>query len=137
MAGLESFGGNSNRKNVSSEKETSYVDTETNLSEINPEAMKDHLFDQYLKQQLIEDFFDDLSEYLDDAEVDEMRGVLSEYEDEDIYATLSLPYELRERKFSEFQEAIETGKKQAAKLMQDFIQSSKQYGFSIGYHTAC
>lgn len=136
MSKFESFSVSVDKKDISVGKDVSPVDVETDMSEMNPEAMKDHLFDQYLKQQLIEDFFDNLSEYLDDKEVDEMRGVLAEYDDEDIYATLSLPHELRERKFNEFQTAIERGKKEAAQLMQNFIQSSKQYGFSVGYHTS-
>lgn len=136
MGGIESFGAKSNKNIVSAESKAPSVDIETDTGEMKPEAIKDYLFDQYLKQRLIEDFFDSLNEYLDENEVDEMRGVLSEYDDKDIYATLSLPYELRKKKFSEFQSAIENGTKSAAELMQEFIQSSKKYGFSIGYHTS-
>ena len=136
MPKFESFGGSVNKKEKSAEKEVLPADLEPNSGEMSPEAMKDYLFDQYLKQQLVEEFFDNLSEYLDDKEVDEMRAVLSEYDDKDVYATLSLPHELRERKFSEFQKKIEDGTKEAGQLMQDFVQSSTQYGFSIGYHTS-
>ncbi|MEX2341050.1 MAG: hypothetical protein WD605_01895 [Candidatus Paceibacterota bacterium] len=100
------------------------------------EELKDKLFDRYLKQQLIEDFFGDLGDYLDSDDVDEMRGELAGYEDEDIYATLSLPYELRDRKFEEFQKEIESNDKKPSDLMKKFIEVNKRYGFGLGYHTS-
>lgn len=129
MSGFESFGKNSNNG----------IDTEKGFTEIekslSSESMKDELFDQYLKQQLIEDFFENLEEYLDEDDVDSMRGELAKYDDQEIYSTLSLPHELRNRKFELFKNEIEKGKK-ANELMRDFIEKSSKHGFSIGYHTS-
>ena len=69
------------------------IETERFLG--SPEKMKDYLFDQYMKQQLLEDFFDELSDYLPFSEVDEMKQAIVECPEADIYAALSLPKELR------------------------------------------
>lgn len=104
-------------------------------SESSVEELKDTLFDQYLKQQLIEDFFQHLEEYLDEGEIDAMRGELAKHDDEVVYATLSLPHELRNRRFSKFQQEVELGK-DPGELMKSFIELSTKYGYSIGYHTS-
>ena len=101
------------------------------------EALKDRLFDEYMKQQLIEDFFGELEDYVGPEATDEMRAVLAECEnDEDIYAALSIPHELREKKFRDFELALETGHSTPAELMQSLVLLSKKYGFGIGYHTS-
>ena len=140
MKGFESFGRKIEKKTDETdvpekEEHLEYI-VESNESETEIEKIKDKLFDQYLKQQLIEDFFDDLGDYLDSEAVDEMRGELAGYEDEDIYATLSLPYELRARKFAEFQNEIESNDKKPSDLMKKFIEVNKRYGFGLGYHTS-
>lgn len=110
---------------------------ETNLQPeaVGLEKIKDELFDSYMLQQLTEDFFESLAEYLDEEAVDEVRGVLSMYDDKDIYATLSLPAELRDRKFTEFQQKIEAGA-DIKDIVDGFVGVSKKYGFGVGYHTS-
>lgn len=111
------------------------VGAQEKVNETAVEKIKDELFDSYMLQRLIEDFFNDLGDYLDDEVVDEMRGLLAMHDDEDIYATLSLPAELRDKKFSEFEERVTSGA-DPKKLMDDFIALSKKYRFGIGYHTS-
>ncbi len=137
MPSFESFGGMDRGKGLKpEEKEKMPLDAGADEDgEHSVESIKDTLFDQYLKQQLIEDFFDHLEEYLDEEAIDAMRGELARYDDADVYATLSLPHELRDRKFAVFQKEVETGKEPAA-LMKGFIDASKQRGYSIGYHTS-
>lgn len=132
MPGFESFGGG--RKDIKEENITGENIAEAE-AETSVEEMKDTLFDQYLKQQLIEDFFQHLEEYLDDKQVDAMRGELANYEDADVYSTLSLPFELRDRKFTSFHKEIEAGKDPAV-LMKTFVEASKKRGYGIGYHTS-
>ena len=98
--------------------------------------VKDYLFDQYMKQQLIEDFFDELHEYLEEEEVGEMIEQLMDHSDEDVYSTLSLPKELRHKKFEYFKRAIEEEGENPADLMEDLTKVSQKYGFGIGYHTS-
>ena len=93
------------------------------------------LFDEYMKQQLIEDFFLELSEYLDDEQVDLMRGALSGFDDREVYAAISLPKELRERHFSTFNKKIQEGT-DPQQVMMDFVALNTKYGFSVGYHTS-
>jgi hypothetical protein len=100
------------------------------------EEIKDSLFDEYMRQQLIKDFFDELEDYIGDEDTEKMRLELSKYDDEEIYAALSLPHELRERKFLEFQTKIENQHEDAAGLMKNLVEVSTKHGFGIGYHTS-
>lgn len=100
------------------------------------EEIKDTLFGEYMKQQLLEDFFNDLEGYISVDNVDKMRSVLAEYDDDIVYSALSLPAELRERKFLDFSKKLEDESKTAEELMKDLINVSSRYGFSIGYHTS-
>lgn len=100
------------------------------------EEVKDYLYDQFMKQKLIDIFFDDLSEYIDDPDSNEMRETLLAEDDASIYAALSLPYELRKRKFKEFKEKIEMDGQDASELMKELVELSKKYGFGVGYHTS-
>lgn len=114
---------------IASEPITDGLTPET-LSEI-----KDMLFDEYMKQKLVEDFFDELTEYLDDDHVDAMRGALTKHPEANVYATLSLPKELRTRQFTQFREGVEKGGS-PEDLMDDFVNRSSRYGFGLGYHTS-
>ncbi|MBY0309802.1 hypothetical protein K2Q16_01515 [Patescibacteria group bacterium] len=98
-------------------------------------GIKDMLFDEYMKQQLIEDFFEELLEYVEDDEVDAMKGALAEYSDAEVYAAISLPKELRERQFTGFHEKIVGGRDPRA-LMSEFVALSAKHGFGVGYHTS-
>ncbi len=113
---------------------TSYLEGELSTEQISD--IKDMLFDQYMKQQLIEDFFSELGEYLDDDEhVDAMKGALANYSDDEVYAAISLPKELRKRQFSLFNEKIRTGI-EPAQVMNDLVAATSKYGFGVGYHTS-
>lgn len=100
------------------------------------EEIKDTLFGEYMKQQLLEDFFNELDGYIDKDDSDKMRSALAECDDDVVYGTLSLPAELRERKFLDFQKKLENNQKTAEELINDLISVSTRYGFSIGYHTS-
>ena len=99
------------------------------------EDLKDMLFDVYMKQQLLEDFFETLAGYVDEADVDEIRELMAGYSNTEVYAALSLPHELRERKFAEFEQRIAAGE-EATEVMKQFIAVSNKYEFGVGYHTS-
>lgn len=109
------------------------IDANTEFLPSNPEKMKDFLFDSYMKQQLLEDFFESLGGYFDDEEIDQVRSVLAQCSDEEIYATLSLPYELRERKFEDFESRIAAGES-IEDVITNFVAVSSKYEFGVGYH---
>ena len=89
-----------------------------------------------MTQQLFEDFFDELEGYISKDDADEMRGILSLFNDEDISATLSLPHELRERKFTEFENALKNHTSTPKDLIEKMVKVSSKYNFGIGYHTS-
>ena len=99
------------------------------------ESLKDYLFDQYMKQQVVEDFFTTMDEYLEPDDVDLVRELLTEYGDEVIYATLSLPHELRPQVFNKMAERIENGE-DAKEIFREFVERSSRHNFGIGYHTS-
>jgi hypothetical protein len=99
------------------------------------EDVKDVIFDEFMKQQLIEDFFHTLEDFLDKSDIDTMRKVLVGYKENEIYAALSLPHELRERKFAEFAQKINSGIP-ASNLMSELVEASSRYQFGVGYHTS-
>ncbi len=111
-------------------KETEQFEDET------IENIKDDLFDSYMLQRLTQNFFENLEDYLDVKDIDEMRGVLAMQDDDDIYAALSLPHELCERKFSQFEKALDEGTSTPTELITELINVSKKHSFSIGYHTS-
>lgn len=100
------------------------------------EEIKDSIFDEYMRQRLIQDFFDELEEYIGDEETEKMRSELSLYDDEEVYGAISLPHELRERKFTDFQKKIETQNIDSTELMRNLVEMSNKHGFNIGYHTS-
>lgn len=97
------------------------------------EKLKDHLFDEYMKQNLLEDFFVSMAGYLSDDEVDEARAAMVEFTDEDILSALSLPHELREKRFEMFESEIDNGKT-VHEVISNFVKISSRHGFGVGYH---
>lgn len=101
----------------------------------NPEEIKNYLFDEFMKNQLLNDFFQSLQDYFSSTQIDEMRRELINYSPEQIYAALSLPAELRDRKFTEFEQKIESGLG-INEIVHEFIEKSFIRGFGVGYHTS-
>lgn len=99
------------------------------------EDAQDQLFDLYMKQQLETDFFDTLGGYLDEEDVVAAQEVFAEYSDKELYSTFSLPHELRDKKFTEFEKKIAEGE-DVQELVKDFIAISSKHQFGVGYHTS-
>jgi hypothetical protein len=133
MKRMEYSGGEVVGDTLTLSAEVPKIDIDSEVLPRNLEKMKDFLFDSYMKQQLLEDFFESLGGYFDDEEIDLVRGVMAECSDEEIYATLSLPHELRERKFEEFESNIAKGES-IQDVIKRFIEVSNKYKFGVGYH---
>lgn len=123
----ESFG-NGNKPKALLEQQEEYLKG-------SPEEIRDEIFNGYMRQQLLEDFFSELEGYVSSDEAEVMRGVLDELADDEMYAVLSLPHELRERKFTEFQKKIEDGVNPKI-LFKRLVDISLKLGFGIGFHTS-
>lgn len=99
------------------------------------EEMKDQLFNDFMKFQLLREFADGLSEYVNPAELDEMIGALEQASPSEQIAALSLPHELRERMFERITTSMDQGKT-PAEAIQAYIQTIAPYGFTFGFHTS-
>jgi len=100
------------------------------------EKLEDFLFDQYMKQHLIDGFFEDLDEFVEEKDADVMKKALSKYNDAEILSTISLPHQLRKRNFEAFEEAIYTEGQDPEKVMNNFVNRAKVHKFGVGYHTS-
>lgn len=112
------------------EIDTKYLDSFSSLEEI-----KDYLFDEFLKQNLLDDFVDSLVEYFDETEIQVFREVMHKLPENSFTSLLSLPYELRPRAFSRLREVVDDGG-DLASLIENLAELSTKGGYSIGYHTS-
>ncbi|MEK7462224.1 MAG: hypothetical protein AAB618_01505 [Patescibacteria group bacterium] len=96
---------------------------------------KDKLFYEYAKQAVAGAFFDRMADYIDQDDIDRMRSVLVDYSDEDILSVISLPEELVEKNFSDFEKRI-IGGESPEEVMRSYIDRVSKYKFSIGFHTS-
>lgn len=99
------------------------------------EGLKDYLFNEFMKQHLIADYFEHLLDYLPEEDIDAMRFVLAEYSDAEVVSVLSLPRELRERMFEKFEKQIDDGA-DASEVMRTHAEAIVKHGFSVGFHTS-
>lgn len=110
--------------------------TSAEIAELTSLSLKDRLFDNYMKNALVADFFTELEEEIDDEDkVEEMKQELIKYSDEDIFAALSLPFELRKRRFEIFNKLIKNGSS-PTEIIKNLVEEAKKNGFGIGYHTS-
>lgn len=96
---------------------------------------KDKLFYAYAKQAVMGVFFDRLVEFVDEDDIDKMQGVLADCTEEEILSVISLPEELSERIFSDFEKRILEGEN-AEDVMKSYVEKVAKYKFSVGFHTS-
>ncbi len=99
------------------------------------EEIKDYLFDEFLKQNLLNDFLDSLIEYFDENEIQVFREVMHKLPENDFISLLSLPYELRSRAFGRLREVVDKGGDLSSSI-ENLADLSTKGGYSIGYHTS-
>lgn len=96
---------------------------------------KDKLFYAYAEQAVMAVFFERLSEFVDHDDLDKMYKVLSQCAEEEALSAISLPEELSERIFSDFEKRISAGE-HAEDVMKSYIDKVAKYKFSYGFHTS-
>lgn len=104
-------------------------------AEIPQEKLKDYIFNEFVKQALVEDFFDSLGDFLDDEELDLFQREMVKYSDEEIISALALPHELRERNFEKFEAEIRDGVP-VEDVVKSYVEKTAARKFTIGFHTS-
>ncbi|QSH39662.1 hypothetical protein JXR01_01475 [Candidatus Kaiserbacteria bacterium] len=96
----------------------------------------DFLFDQYMKQHLLDKFFEDLEDFLDEEHIEDIRAALASYTDSEVVIATAIPHELRERNFQRLHDEIINEKKTPVEAVKHLVEVSNRYGFGVGYHTS-
>lgn len=99
------------------------------------EKVKDHLFDEYMKQQIMENFLEEFSDYFDFSQTEVLRESLSRLGESEFVSAISLPAELRERMFEKMFELYNAGESMQS-IINGYLDKVRKYDFGIGYHTS-
>ena len=99
------------------------------------EKIKDRVFDEYMKQRIMVEFYADLKDYFSEEEIDVFRSEFSKVSDTEFESIISIPHELRSKIFDKL--FLEYGKGTPLEdLVCGYIQQVSDRGFGIGYHTS-
>ncbi|MFN3188446.1 MAG: hypothetical protein ACK42D_02805 [Candidatus Paceibacteria bacterium] len=99
------------------------------------EKIKDRVFDEYMKQRIMMEFYADLKDYFTEEEIDIFRSEFSKVSDAEFESIISIPHELREKIFEKIFSAYNKGLP-LEDLVCDYIRQVSSRGFGIGYHTS-
>lgn len=99
------------------------------------ENLKDRVFDEYMKQKIMVEFYADLKDYFSDEEIDIFRSEFSQVSDEEFESIISIPHELRHKLFEKLFAAYEKGTS-LRDVLRSYIEQVSARGFGIGYHTS-
>ncbi|OGG64889.1 hypothetical protein A3C94_00080 [Candidatus Kaiserbacteria bacterium RIFCSPHIGHO2_02_FULL_55_17] len=69
-----------------------------------------------------------------ESEIDEFTNELAKLPEDDQFAVLAIPFELRDGFFEKYHKKIEDGQISVADAVEDIRSINKQYGFTVGYH---
>jgi hypothetical protein len=98
-------------------------------------SKKEHIFDVLVINEIISAFSDDLLDAgFEKEEVDKIEKEIESYSEQDIKGILSLPKELRLRKFPEYLKDIENGKKTFQDMVVDLTSIAKRNSYTLGFH---
>lgn len=101
------------------------------------ESLENFLFEQYMRSQLVNDFFEQMEEYgISEKTVKDMQDAVSPLGNDEVLAALSLPFEIREKWYSDIERSVESGKETPEDFVQRLVGLGKKYQFTIGYHTS-
>ncbi len=128
MKSSESFGVKSER----SETARHYRDD----IEFQREALGNLLFEQYMRGAVLKDFLDALEEEdFSEEQMQNFRSALGSLSNEEAFAILSLPSELRSKYVEKLKLDIVEGKN-ISSIVKERAKKAKEYGFRIGFHTS-
>jgi len=99
------------------------------------EKIKDRVFDEYMKQRIMIEFYADLKDYFSEEEIDIFRSEFSKVSDSEFESIISIPNELKHKLFARLFEAYNEGTS-LEDLVKGYIQQVSAHGFGIGYHTS-
>ncbi len=99
------------------------------------EKTKDRVFDEYMKQKIMVEFYADLKDYFSDEEIDVFRSEFAKVSDEEFESIISIPHELRHKLFEKLFAAFDKGMS-LEDVVSGYIKQVSSRGFGIGYHTS-
>ena len=106
-------------------------------AEITPTEEKEKIFEVIIKNDIIEDFADDLLEAgFEHEQVAEFEQEMENLDEESIKGVLSLPKELRLRNFPKMIELINNQTKSINEIVSGLAKTAKENGYTLGYHVS-
>lgn len=99
------------------------------------ERLKDRVFDEYMKQKIMDEFYTDLKDYFSDEEIEVFRSEFANVTDAEFESIISIPHELRHKIFEKLFDAYDAGES-LNNVVRGYIDQVSSYGFGIGYHTS-
>jgi len=99
--------------------------------------LQNEAFQGFVNLKLVEQLETDLEGVgFSDEEIEEALKELISMDDEEISAALSLPWELRNKKFEEYLEKIDSDEATPNSMIRELKELSLTHGFSVGYHAS-
>lgn len=99
------------------------------------EKLKDRVFDEYMKEKIMVEFYTDLEDYFSKEEIDIFRSEFSKVSDVEFESIISIPHELKYKLFERLFALYEKGMS-LEDLVHSYIEQVSSHGFGIGYHTS-
>jgi hypothetical protein len=97
---------------------------------------KEKLFDVIIQKEIINAFEDNLIDVgFDDEQIKEFVLAITSYDEETLKGILSLPKELRLRRFPVFFQEYQKGK-EIKSIVADMAESARKNGYTLGYHVS-
>lgn len=99
------------------------------------ESRREFAFDSLVQSALLESMRSSLEESeFEPEEIEELATALAQLSTEDQKMVLAIPFELRERLFKKYRDAIDAKKTTPKEMVLDILEKNKKYGFTLGYH---
>jgi hypothetical protein len=100
-----------------------------------PELKREYYFRALVLSHLLETTRESLENAeFSESEIDEFTNELAKLPEDDQFAVLAIPFELRGRFLAKYHESIENGQMSVADAIEDIRQTNKRHGFTVGYH---
>jgi len=105
--------------------------------EVRRETIGNQLFEQYMRNVLLEHFIQSLQEdEFPQEEIEKIVQALGACSDSEILAFLAVPQEIQEQFLSKLRLEIITKKESIDVIIKERAERALSYGFGIGYHTS-
>lgn len=133
MRGIE---GNNKRDLYTREHNPAFAETVVDNENLTFDETRDLIFNQYMEQQLLDSFFEELAdEEFTSEQIDEIRSALFGQSNEAVIGITALPFELRSNFIRRLKQVVAT----PSGVKEMFIRIAatiEQQGYSIGFHTS-